>query len=76
MKSPISELRDKKKKNEDTIEELSVSIGVFIQGATTDVLERVNDIREYVEYRMVELEIQGQEEKIAHMKAVLNLIKQ
>lgn len=74
-KTPIDELREKKKANADKILELSASIGVWMNAATPEVRERVNDVRDYVEYRMVELELQGQEEKIKHMREVLQLLK-
>ncbi len=74
--TPIEELRKQKQKNKDTIEELAVSIGVWMGTAQPkDVLERVENTREYVAYRMLELEVQGQKEKIEHMRDILKLVR-
>lgn len=74
-KQPIEELREKKKANADKILELSVSIGVWLNTAEPEIREWVNNVGEYVEYRMVELEVQGQEEKIRYMRDVLKKLK-
>lgn len=74
-KQPIEELREQKKVNADKMLELSASIGVWINTADPEIREWVNNVGEYVEYRMVELEVQGQKEKIEHMREVLKKIK-
>ncbi len=74
--TPIEDLRKQKAKNKDTIEELAVSIGVWMSAEQTDaVRQQIADIQEYVAYRMLELEVQGQNEKIKHMRDVLKLIR-
>jgi hypothetical protein len=74
-KQPIEELREQKKANADKILELSASIGVWLNTAEPEIREWVNNVGEYVEYRMVELEVQGQEEKIKQMRDVLKKLK-
>ena len=72
---PIQELRDKKKANNEKIEELGISIQVYLTKATDAQRERVSDTEEYLMYRMLEFEIAGQEEKIKQMREVLKLLK-
>ena len=72
----MNELLEEKKKNKDTIQELAASISVWMQTNPDNTkAQRIADLHDFVAYRMLELEVQGQREKIEQMNEVLKLLK-
>lgn len=72
----MNDLVKEKKENATKITELAEAITLWMQTQPPrSVQQEINNIQEYVAYRMLELEVQGQKEKIEHMEKVLDLLK-
>ena len=72
MMTPI----EQKQQNEQRIAELSQSISLWLETQPTkEVQQKIEDLTDYVAHRMIELELQGQREKIEQMEKVLELLK-